>query len=118
MKPTVLYDPIFKFEWVIFYGGTEQAAVDWFSKLLNVEKFAVDFNKNRHGCFMAFHPFKNGMFWFPNKYPAASVVAHEAFHGVKYIYDTLKIELVDRTEESWAYYLEWLVQNIYRRPKR
>jgi hypothetical protein len=95
------------------YGGSLQDSIDWFSKKLGVETWKVDPSMIRYGHFSAYSPYKDGLLWFSTKYPAASVVAHECFHAVKYFADCLEAQLSDSTEELMAYYLEYLVQQVY-----
>lgn len=41
-------------------------------------------------------------------------VAHECFHLVCYIFDDLGIKYCDESEEAWAWYLDYLVQQVLK----
>ena len=40
-------------------------------------------------------------------------VAHEAFHAVHYLLDTVGMKLTDESQEAYAYLLDWVVEEFY-----
>jgi hypothetical protein len=52
---------------------------------------------------------KSGLIWL-NEGTSIPLLVHECFHAVCYVFDMLEAELNSSTEELYAYYLNWLVE--------
>lgn len=117
MNYTLIHDNVYHFQWAVAYGGSLQSAINWFAKKIKVEPWTVS-ERRGYGHFSAYRPYKNGVLWFSEKYPAASTVAHECFHAVNYLAECLEAKLEENSEEIFAYYQEFLVQQVYRIPKK
>jgi hypothetical protein len=50
-----------------------------------------------------------------SKSPECGVIAHEAFHAVKFLMDRISIPLSSVSDEAWAYLLQYIVHEISKR---
>lgn len=47
-----------------------------------------------------------------------SVIAHEIFHAVSFLMDRISISLTRESEEAFAYAIQYLTKEIYKRAKK
>lgn len=106
-----IYEPVYGVEYLVQVGGTEQEAVNAYAKLLGVEPWSVTENPARRGMFFCREPAPQGGIWL-HESAWAGVVAHECFHAVAYTMERLKVPLNEGTEEVFAYYLQWMLNEI------
>lgn len=119
MKKFFLNDPIYGANWVVVFGGELHQAINLFCKKYKVPhtESAKD-TIGRYGHFFTYTPFKGGLIWFPDLRPSSGTIAHESLHAVHYMLSNcLEASLIDANEEIYAYYLQWLVQEIKDRSK-
>lgn len=114
----VFNDPIFRFSWMTIRGGTVDSAIKTFATSIRVEPWSRG-PAELDGHFAAHSDHKCGLFWFKDKAPSLGLVAHEAFHGAIYAFDKLSIsEVTEKNEELFAYYLQYLVEQLTSNKKR
>lgn len=108
-------DHVYKFHWLIYYGGDLQSAIDDFAKQIKVEKWEVKIGRNPSAEFFAYRPRKNGAIWISAKEVRnIPLLAHECFHAVSYFMECMDCKLDENSEEFGAYYLEFLLQSILK----
>jgi hypothetical protein len=106
-----LFDPVYHFHWMIVFGGPLQNAIDKYAKRIEEDSWTVQGNPKAH--FAAYRNKRNGVIWFESKPKSLAFVAHECFHATMYVFERLDMKgPTEETEEVFAYYLEWLVDNI------
>jgi hypothetical protein len=44
-----------------------------------------------------------------------AVLAHEVFHAVTFLFDKIRVQLTDQSDEAWAYAVEFLTRKILTR---
>lgn len=114
VKTVEFFDEIYLFQWLLYVGGTPQAAIDYFCEKLHVESFKYE-NNNPIGHFFTHRPYKAGLLWFKDKECLKSQGVHECFHATMYLFETLDMKgPVEETEEVFAYYMQWLFTQVMR----
>ncbi len=101
----------YRFQWLCIIGGELQEALNYFAGRLGEETYELKKFPEAH--FSAFRPHKTGLIWFKSKDLREEFIAHECFHATMYLFETLDMDgPVEKTEEVFAYYLEWLTKKI------
>jgi hypothetical protein len=54
------------------------------------------------------------LIWFKDEVPKAGVIAHECFHATCAALRATGLSLSTKSEEAYAYYLDWLVDKVYK----
>lgn len=58
--------------------------------------------------------------WFPEWFHVSDahylgVLAHECFHAAEFVLGHRGMALTDASDEAYAYYIAWMVRNVYKR---
>lgn len=97
------------------------AVTPWLQKEFNDPELDAGAGTPRATCFYIKQPAGRALvFWFrPSVDPSddgwAGIIAHEALHGVAYLFRDIRLEFTDPSEEAFAYYLAFLVREITAR---
>jgi hypothetical protein len=54
------------------------------------------------------------LIWFRDDKPKPGVIAHEALHATCSSLARCGLQMTDSSEETYAYYLDWLVEKIHK----
>lgn len=109
-------DDVYLVHYLVCIGGDfEQAQRLWHKQSGARDVAIVPRKKSGVGYFGLFPDLGRAMFWFDDKKPSGSIVAHECFHATSYILRRSGLVLSDKSEEAFAYYLGWLVKMIGRK---
>ena len=115
----VISDPIFITDHLICCGTTYRFAFDRFKRLLEKQKYTLtltfeDVRSTTMGrSTMSGH--KPTCLWFRDRTPGGGVVAHECLHATYNVLGLSGVSLSDSSEETYAYYLDWMVREIGKR---
>lgn len=110
-KQFVIDDQLFDFNWLVVLGGELQHAVNSYCKRIHSDPWKVE-DKKQEGHFSAHTGYKNGVIWFKDRQPKPPIIAHECLHAVIYFAEKMELEINEKTEEVFTYYLDMLVQSI------
>lgn len=106
-----IYDHVYKFQWMIIFGGTLNPAIATFAEWIGVKPWKWEDGSAAH--FTAVEPHSYGLLWFKDRRPSPGYIAHEALHGTLYLADTRGLpRCTQETDEPYAYYVQWLVEKI------
>lgn len=116
-KPILFRDPLHKFDWLLYLGWKQEDAIANYMKIHQITDF-IEPSRGSVGRFFANSTVRNGGLWFRDKAPTVGVIAHECFHLVSYMFDTIGQKIGSDSEESAAYYLEWITNSVEKCVKR
>lgn len=117
MKSFKLNLPIYPFEFIISIGQTNKQLLADFVTYWNepgyyeVVKKDVEHMDNDYHAYFKLYNCQVGVFRFKKK-PTDAVIVHECFHAVHRIMKRIGQELVDESDESYAYLIEYLFDQI------
>lgn len=113
MKRILIKDPIYHATFLVQRGGDAQSLIDSLAKRLKVETWQLS-KANRYGHFAAYRPHKDCAIWLHSR-AGVGVLSHECLHAVNYLFsECLDCSLCEKTEEVFAYYIEFLTREITR----
>lgn len=101
-------DPIYLCRIFVCIGGDIETEMARFKRLLGCN-FALKFT--RRGCCLQPPETKDVGIWFSDK-PGGGTAAHEAFHASFHILSKSGLKLCGKSEEAFAYHLDWIVREI------
>lgn len=113
-KSTVIHEPLFNVDIFVQRGGNINDCIKKYAVKLDREPWTVEENAARMGHFTCLIGHKSGCIWLNEKAGLGSV-AHEAFHATCEILRRSGMKLNVHTEETYAYYLQFLINQILRR---
>lgn len=109
MKHFPVHCPATSFTWFVYSRCSLREARDHFASYIKVPPW-VDESDEPLGNFSAETTRRAGMFWFKEKKVSSGLIAHEAVHGVMYMFSKMDLKgPTEETEEFFAYYLQYLV---------
>jgi hypothetical protein len=111
MQRTILHDPIYDTDILIQHGGTLKSAVAHYCKKVDVALWDIEENECRIGHTFAHEPYRTCGIWF-REGATAGIIAHECFHATYHILSNVGLILSGESEESFAYYLQWLTAEV------
>lgn len=110
-KSTQIYEPMFNSEFLVQRGGNPNAVIKKYAKKLHITPWIIEENSRRTGHFATFGNHKGGAIWLSGK-AGLGTVAHECFHATFQVLRHSGIKLNESTEETFAYYLQFLTNKI------
>lgn len=116
MRRAFIGEPIFQAEFIVQKGGSLLTFFNWYKKKLKiVDDFIPDENPYCRGRFIyhrgAGHA---GIIWLHDK-AGVGVITHECFHAVHQLMIDKGIKITEDSEEVFAYYQQFLVNEICRK---
>ena len=117
MKRFIIHDDLYSARYHVYFGGKLLDARNDFGKRYRL-KFESAVSADRAAeTFYAPNRKIIGM-WFKRVKPSPRMISHECYHAVRHIMRLTFIPAENSTEEVWAYYLDWLVGNIWNKRSR
>lgn len=107
----VIDDPIFAASFMVQKGGNHQKLLDKYCQALMTDRVLIERSERRCGHFFAYDWHKGGCIWISNKC-SFGTVTHECLHATYHVMRHMDIELNETSEEVFAYYQMWLVNQI------
>ena len=108
-------EPLYTGRFSVFFAGEPEKTRGLITKTLGIERDAMPLDLfNSTAFYSGVVDDTRGVFWFAEKEPCASTIAHEALHAVTHIMHIVGHRLeYDTSEEPHCYLLEFIVGNIY-----
>jgi hypothetical protein len=107
-----IVNPVYHYVILIRQGGTLKQAIAWAKKKLGCE-FRIKGHVTVGRIFIKDDEITHCI-WFPEK-PGGGTVAHEAYHSIMHVMESVGMERPTReNEEAYAYLLAWTVIEIGR----
>lgn len=113
-KTTIIHEPLFNVDILVQRGGYVNECLKKYAKKLGREAWELEESKGRMGHFASVTNHKSGCIWLHEK-AGLGTVAHEAFHATCEILKRSGVKLNSHTEETYAYYLQFLINQILKK---
>ena len=102
---------MFNAEFLVQKGGSPNTLLKRYAKKMGIDPWIIEENTRRMGHFASFGKHKGGAIWFADK-AGLGTVAHECFHATFQVLRFSGIKLSETSEETYAYYLQFLINKI------
>lgn len=112
-KRTMIHCRLFKMTWLVQRGGSEQSAVDWYTKAMKSPRHILP-DTRRRGHFTYNIGEKDAMLWFRHDAGTGTIV-HEVSHAMVFLAEQLYTKINRSTDEIFAAYSGWLAEQIVRK---
>jgi hypothetical protein len=117
MKSKKIVLPIYPFEFMVSIGQTNSQLLTDFNKYWdepNYREMVKEDVENMDYDYSAYFKIYNcqvGIFRFKKK-PTSGIIVHECFHACSKLMKRIGQELVDESEESYAYLMQYIFEQI------
>lgn len=117
-------DPVFLSAFMVQLGGTKRGAFGWYCRRNGLDPARQDdggLDNDPLAAVLAKRGFKNFVLYVKTAPPAPDAVtvatlAHEAFHGACHVMNCAGIDpAADASDEATAYYIGFVVREVYAR---
>lgn len=113
VKTILIDDPVFSSSILVQRGGTAQSLSDRYAKEIGVEPMILRESIGRKGITLYYDGHKNAAIWLADD-AGLGTVSHEAAHATFWILGFSGFKLSDESEEAYAYYLQFIVNEIVK----
>lgn len=117
MKSAKIVLPIYPFEFMVSIGQTNDQLIKDFVKYWNEPEFIELVKKDVEGMdydyqgYFKMYKCQVGIFRF-KKRPADGILVHECFHACHRLMDRIGQELTHESDESYAYLIQYIFEQI------
>lgn len=111
-KTLIVTDPLFSIDFMVVMGGTREDALKKFNKRTGEQLPEVEHNERQRGWVYTYNRSGAPILIWLHASAWAGIVAHEVFHAVYAALSNRAVPLSNDTEEVYAYYIQWLFNEI------
>lgn len=113
-KVVIVHEPLFNVDIFVQRGGKLNDCIKKYAAKLKREAWELEENSGRMGHFTTVIGHKSSCIWLHEK-AGLGTVAHESFHATCEILKRSGVKLNTHTEETYAYYLQFLINQILKK---
>lgn len=113
-KSCIIHEPLFNCDFLVQKGGSVNELIDTYSKKTGIVRTPLEEHSGRMGHTISCSHTKAVGVWL-NDRASSGVIAHEVFHAVHSVMHRSGLKLNFQTDETFAYYIQFLVDEITKK---